>query len=127
MVQEVKRLVWEYYLSWIYVPSANKIVLARLRTSCHQLEIEVSRHHKPPIPENKRICKFCSTSSIDNETHFLIECPATDPLQQTLLNTVQSIHPHFPNLSIVEKMKLTLGLSLSIKIIFIIIFIFVFI
>ena len=64
---------WENYLSWVTI-KAHRIALSRLRTSCHQLEIEVGRHHKPPIPENKIICKYCSTSSIDNETHFLIEC-----------------------------------------------------
>ena len=83
---------WENYLSWVTI-RAHRITLSRLRTSCHQLEIEVGRHHKPPIPENKS--KYCSTSSIDNKTHFLLECPATDSLRQTLWNTVQSLHPHF--------------------------------
>ena len=87
----------------------HRIALSRLRTSCHQLEMEVGRHHKPPIPENERICKYCSTSSIDNETHFLIECPATNSLRQTLWNTVQSVHPHFQNLSSIERMKLILA------------------
>ena len=99
---------WENYLSWVII-RAHKIALSRLRTSCHQLEIEVGRHHKPPIPENERICEYCSTSSVDNETHVLLECPATDSLRQTLLNTVQSLHPHFQNLSSIERMKLILA------------------
>ena len=101
-------LAWENFLSWVTI-RAHRIALSRLQTSCHQLEIEVGRHHKPPIPENERICKYCSTSSIDNETHFLLECPATDSLRQTLWNTVQSVHPHFQNISSIERMKLILA------------------
>ena len=41
---------------------------------------------------------------------FWIECPATDSLRQTLWNTVQYyVHPHFQNLSSIQKMKLILA------------------
>ena len=36
------------------------IALTRLRTSCHCLQIEVGRYHKPaPIPPNYRLCIVC--------------------------------------------------------------------
>ena len=101
-------LGWECYLSWVTVRE-HRIALARLRTSCHSLEIKVGRHHKPPIPENERICRFCSTSFIDNETHFLLECPTTDSLRSLMLFSVESIHQDFQSLSGVEKMKLILS------------------
>ena len=101
-------LGWECYLSWVTVRE-HRITLARLRTNCHSLEIKVGRHHKPPIPENEKICRFCSTSSIDNETHFLLECPTTDSLRSLMLFSVESIYQDFQSLSGVEKTKLILS------------------
>ena len=65
----------------------------------------MGRHHKPPIPEIKRICRFSSTSSIDNETQFLLECPTTDSFHSAMLFSVELI-PRFPG---IENMKLILS------------------
>ena len=53
------------------------------------LPVTTTNHQSQKMKEY--YVKYCSTSSIDNETHSLIECPATDSLGQTLWNTAQSV------------------------------------
>ena len=48
--------------------------VAKLRSSSHKLIIKTDRYHLPKIPENLRICKFCSSNKVENEIHFLLEC-----------------------------------------------------
>ena len=79
---------WEHYLSWVTI-KAHRVALARLSTSCHQLEIEIGRHHKLKIPENERLCL---TSSIDNKIQFLIEISSN---RFSYEHCTISIHPEF--------------------------------
>ena len=48
--------------------------LVKLRISCHKLRIETGRYDN--IPRNERICNFCNCNKIEDETHFLLDCPA---------------------------------------------------
>jgi len=79
-----KTFCLENYLIIVKNPEYRKYT-AQLRISAHQLEIEQGRHKrktttennvekKVPIPENERICNYCSTHSIENEIHFLLKC-----------------------------------------------------
>ena len=50
--------------------------LARLRTSSHNLHIEVGRHKN--IDRIFRICPYCDLFNVkilENEFHFVMECP----------------------------------------------------
>ena len=47
---------------------------ARLRCSSHRLEIEAGRFHKPvKTPIDESLCRICNV--VENEFHFLFECP----------------------------------------------------
>ena len=48
--------------------------ISKFRPSSHQLEIERGRHHKPKLPEEDRLCRFCQTTCIESEEHFLLHC-----------------------------------------------------
>ena len=51
--------------------------IARFRCSNHVLQIEVGRHSKgerPPVEE--RLCTRCDLCAVENEAHFLLDCPA---------------------------------------------------
>ena len=51
-----------------------RVALTRLRVSSHRLKIESGRWHKPnSIPLNERKCATCNT--LEDEYHFIIECP----------------------------------------------------
>ena len=49
--------------------------LTKFRVSSHDLQIEKGRHSKPKIPLSLRLCRHCDSQCIDNEYHFLTECP----------------------------------------------------
>ena len=85
---------WEFYLSWLN-DSNYRVALTRLRTSCHNLAIELGRHQRPPVPENERLCHFCTMNSKDNELHFLLHCSYTDNLRKCMFDKVESISPNF--------------------------------
>ena len=47
---------------------------AKLRLSDHKLEIETGTHQRPKVDQDKRICRLCSISKVENEIHFLMQC-----------------------------------------------------
>ena len=52
----------------------HRRVLFRLRSCSLPLAVETGRYTKPKTPLTDRLCKFCESSSIENETHFLMDC-----------------------------------------------------
>ena len=55
--------------------SKLRSAIAKFRTSAHSLEIERGRYAKPKTPVEKRICYVCDHKAIEDEFHFLIQCP----------------------------------------------------
>ena len=49
--------------------------LTQLRLSSHKLRIETGRHCKPKLLEYDRICQYCGLNEIEDECHFLLQCP----------------------------------------------------
>ena len=49
-------------------------ILSKFRSCNLPLAIETDRFIKPETPLKDRICKVCSASSVEDETHFLMEC-----------------------------------------------------
>jgi hypothetical protein len=57
--------------------------LCRFRISAHDLRIESGRYEHVkningkniPLERNKRICEFCNLNCVEDEPHFLTECP----------------------------------------------------
>ncbi len=60
-------------------------VIAKLRLSAHNLAIETGRRARPPIPAGRRFCKFC-TGQVEDELHFLINCPKYNQGRQQLFS-----------------------------------------
>ena len=52
-------------------------ILTHFRISAHKLEIETGRYviTNPKTPLENRLCKQCNLSEIEDEEHFLINCP----------------------------------------------------
>ena len=61
----------------------HKIALSRFRLSNHPLMIEKGRHLR--IEKNERKCYFCK-DKIEDEEHFLINCPLYSPSRLILEN-----------------------------------------
>ena len=63
----------EDYLINLHDFESRKIV-ANFRCSDHTLMIETGRHKKIDLEE--RMCKMCTQKRVEDERHFLLECPA---------------------------------------------------
>ena len=56
-----------------------------LRLSSHRLEVEVGRWAKPnKVPYENRKCKICNI--LEDEFHFLLECPLYAELRKRYIN-----------------------------------------
>ena len=53
---------------------SDRSTLTKVRFSAHKLNIEKGRYAN--IPRQNRVCNVCSTASVENEIHFLLECLA---------------------------------------------------
>ena len=87
---------YEQYLSVVKNPQ-QRTAIARLRTSAHKLYIEVGRHTK--IPVNNRICTHCNMGKIEDELHFIFECPKYVTLRLELLRLCHKDTCHFNNMT----------------------------
>lgn len=51
-------------------------VVAQLRMGAHRLAIETGRWVKPrKVPRAERVCRVCNAGVVEDEVHFLFECP----------------------------------------------------
>ena len=94
---------YEPYLSLIK-NTAHRKVFSQLRLSAHRLRVETGRHSN--IPRDQRLCKSCgNTTAIEDELHFLFDCPALGFTREQLFNSLKLIYPCFDALSIEQKTK----------------------
>ena len=94
----------ESYLS-PKISRENIIAIARLRLSAHKLNIECLRYNNKNnyIPPADRICTNCDLNKIENESHFLVECPNYDALRRPLFNEFISQCNNFSQLDLEDK------------------------
>jgi len=54
--------------------NSSRKSLVKLRISSHKLRIETGRYDK--IPRDDRLCSLCNCNKIEDEAHFLLDCPS---------------------------------------------------
>ena len=57
------------------LPYRLRKVISRIRCSNHSLEIERGRHTNPKTPRENRLCRLCDGRDVEDEGHFLLNCP----------------------------------------------------
>ena len=55
--------------------------------SDHKLQIELGRYHKPSLELSERTCPFCP-NQIEDEYHFITECPMYNDERQKVKTTL---------------------------------------
>ena len=65
----------EKYFSMIKKPAILKC-FTNFRISSHKLSIEVDRYKNIPVSDRK--CRVCNSDNIEDESHFIFQCPAYD-------------------------------------------------
>ena len=85
---------------------ALRKAFAQFRLGAHRLRIETDRFNSKQeyIPPENRICKMCNLNCIEDETHFLIECPAYSLLREELFNSIELSNKFFCNYTHREKL-----------------------
>ena len=72
--------------------SKFRYALSRLRMSSHRLEVESGRWVKPnPTPLNERKCLNCKV--LEDEYHFVLECPLYDDLRKRYIARYYWVRP----------------------------------
>ena len=66
-----KKFAIEPYMS---LPFRDRQIISKIVGSSHKLQVETGRHHDTPREE--RICKLCDLNKVEDEEHFIAECPA---------------------------------------------------
>ena len=64
--------------------------LFKLRASSHQLGVETGRHARDYVPLERRLCKYCSLSQVDDEYHFMINCSFHTSLREAMFRNINS-------------------------------------
>ena len=77
----------------------HRVALTKLRTSDHNLMIEVGRRKRPRLSREERTCSLCKT--IEDEKHFLLICPLY-PQRDNLIRKAEEACPEFKNLPTTE-------------------------
>jgi hypothetical protein len=71
----------EPYLSVLYSDQRN--LITKFRISAHQLRIETGRYERKKnqagkisiLEKEEKVCLYCNLSKVEDESHFLLECP----------------------------------------------------
>ena len=72
-----------------------------LRISCHKLEIEIGRYKK--IPAESRFCPICKSDNVEDEIHFLTECPAFSVERNVFVSRISKMCKNFTSMSNFKK------------------------
>ena len=82
----------------------HRRILAKFRGCNLPLAVETGRYTKPKTPHNERICKFCDSVAIEDETHFLIDCEFYSDIRYTLFHCEYDMNTDFMSLPSAEKL-----------------------
>ena len=56
-------------------PSASLFSLIKFRLGGHSLRVKTDRWLRPKPPRKQRVCRHCSMQAVEDEQHFLFDCP----------------------------------------------------
>ena len=83
-----KKLRLEEYLL-VTSNSYGRSIHTSLRIGSNKLEIDMGRRLN--LDKKERLCKNCSTGSVEDELHFLIQCPNYNNLRNELYNKISKV------------------------------------
>ena len=73
--------------------------ICKLRISAHSLKIETNRYSKKHIERSERLCSNCSLGKVEDELHFLLECPLYDIQRDDFFKDISNNCCNFINLN----------------------------
>ena len=91
----------EKYIS-VIPNQKHKTALCRLRVSSHNLMIEKGRHARPKIERENRKCPIC-TQTVEDECHFILNCPLYDDNRVELTQEVKKTCFNYDQMNDIQK------------------------
>jgi hypothetical protein len=67
------------------------MIIATYRTLNHRLAIETGRWSIIPISRDTGLCHFCSYNTVENEAHYVLECPLYDPIRDKFPSLFENV------------------------------------
>ena len=86
---------FETYLD-IFTDFTTRSTFAKLRTSAHKLQIEIGRYGTKKTPREERYCFYCKKRDLcklEDEVHFLTECPLFVEIRKDMLSNITGKFP----------------------------------
>ena len=85
-----------------FLSRSQRSSIARMRCGTFPLEIERGRSRN--IPPEQRLCRMCNSNSIEDEHHFLIECPKYVENRDKLFDDIRTHYHDISGLSNLDKL-----------------------
>ena len=96
----------EYYVT-CNLSRGHRGTFTKFRSCYLPLAIETRRYTRLKTPVFERLCKFCDTNAIEDETHILVDCEFYSDLRYQLFKSAQSIDNYFMYYDSLSKLLLT--------------------
>ena len=91
------------------IPRNVRRTMTLFRCGALPLSVETGRYAKPQIPLENRLCTFCDMNVIEDEKHFLIDCPLYSDIRfelfQKASEQIDGFHMMTSDLKFVELLK----------------------
>ena len=93
------------------IPVNRRKNFSKLRISAHTLQIEAGRYTRPKTPVELRKCTICKSNSVEDESHFILDCSYYSEQRTQLFNDLSCIHSGFTQFDKPEKFNfiMTMG------------------
>ena len=102
---------YEFYLAHLE-SNFYRFILCKFRCCCFNLEVHSGR--KFIIPREHRLCTVCNQKKVEDEFHFLLQCPIYDELRRLYIPSFFYNYPTYDKLSLlINTLNKTLLLNLS--------------
>ena len=81
----------------------TRSLISKLRLGVLPLEIEKGR--RTNLTRDQRFCKLCNSNQVENEPHFILECPALESHRAPFISELSANIPVFHNFSSNQKLQ----------------------
>ena len=112
-VQKYRSLQPEYrhahYLS-VVQSFPNRRLINRFRCGCHGLHVDTGRFVN--TPRDDRVCEVCKSGCVENEHHFLFDCPAYAHIRYSQLINIALISHRY---GLLARLKFTKNVFTSVS------------
>jgi hypothetical protein len=85
------------------IPCSVRQTMALFKTGALPLAVETGRYSRPQVHLNDRLCKLCDNSVVDDEQHFMMNCPLYSDIRFELIQNSKRLIVNFDCLSMEQK------------------------